>query len=229
MIGIIGAMEEELTEILRYADDVTEKTISNRLFYTANLKGKKVVIALAKIGKVNAAVTTTLLCEHFDIDCIINIGVAGGQKQAKHKDVVIGSGIVYYDVDVTAFAHNVYGQIPGQPAVFVPDDKLKSLALAAKNEIDWPVYEAKITSGDRFVTSKIPLQKINDFYDDIAAIEMEAGAIAQVANIYKKPFLIIRSISDVIEDFNQHVDYESFLSDAVKNVTTVLIYVIKNY
>ena len=229
MIGIIGAMEEEITEILRHLDSVKEQVLGTRKFYTGIYKGKNIVVALAGIGKVNAAHTTTLLCENFKPECIINIGVAGGQNGAHHKDVVIANGVVYHDVDATAFSHNQYGQIPGQPAVFTPDEPLKKLALEANNKIDWAVVEAKVASGDRFVHSKIPMQKINAIYDDILAIEMEAGAIAHISTIYKIPFLIIRSISDVVEDLNQTTDYESFLSDAVKNATSILAYVIENY
>lgn len=229
MIGIIGAMEEEITEILRHLDSVTEQIIGTRKFYSGTYKNKALVVALAGIGKVNAAHTTSLLCENFDVECIINLGVAGGQNGAHHKDVIIANGVVYHDVDVTAFSHNQYGQIPGQPAVFMPDERLKNLALEAKDLIEWSVVEAKVASGDRFVYSKIPVQKINALYDDILAIEMEAGAIAHIASIYKIPFLIIRSISDVVEDLNQATDYESFLSDAVKNATRILAHVIENY
>lgn len=228
MIGIIAAMDEELTELIRHANNLKETTIRQKTFYQGKIYDKDIVLAMAGIGKVNAAITTTLLFEHFEIDQLINIGVAGGQKNMTHKDIVIGTEVLYHDVDVTKFDRYVYGQIPGEPATFPGDSRLIELAKNAGKKAKLPIYLGKIASGDQFVYDKAPLKKINKYYDDILAIEMEAAAIAHVAKHYDIPFLVLRSVSDVIEDYNQHIDFEAFLSDAVKNVTQVLLDVIKH-
>ncbi len=226
MIGIIGAMDEELTELLRHTKDLNETTIRNKTFYEGTIHDHKVVLALAGIGKVNAAITTTLLFEHFDIDHVINIGVAGGQNGVTHKDIIIGTEIVYHDVDVTRFDRYVHGQVPGQNPTFIADERLINLAKEAGEQADLPIHLGKIASGDQFVYSKRPLEVINNQYPDILAIEMEAASIAHVCSHYDVPFLVLRSISDVIEDYNQHIDFEAFLSDAVKRVSEVLLNVI---
>ncbi|MEC9484915.1 MAG: 5'-methylthioadenosine/adenosylhomocysteine nucleosidase [Candidatus Izemoplasma sp.] len=228
MIGIIGAMEEELTELLRHTTNLTKTSLRHKTFYEGTIHNHNVVLALAGIGKVNAAITATLLFEHYDIDHLINIGVAGGQNGVTHKDIIIGTEILYHDVDVTKFDRYVHGQIPGQTPTFIADKDLVKLAEKAGKTEKLPVYLGKIASGDQFVYDKKPLKVINNQYPDILAIEMEAAAIAHVCSHYDKPFLVLRSISDVIEDYNQHVDFESFLSDAVKNVSKVLLDVIKS-
>ena len=73
MIGIIGAMDVELTLIKAQVENGKEEVRGIRTFYTGTIKGKDVVIVLAGIGKVNAGITTSLLAEYYDISCIINI------------------------------------------------------------------------------------------------------------------------------------------------------------
>ena len=89
MIGIIGAMDEELDAILKEVTDLKEIKLKIRTFYKGYINNKEVVIVKAGIGKVNAAITTTLLIENFKVSSIINIGVAGGQGGVEHKEVVI--------------------------------------------------------------------------------------------------------------------------------------------
>jgi len=103
MIGIIGAMEVEIKQLLEKLKNKETKSHGIRTFYTGRISGKKVVIVQAGIGKVNAAITTTLLIENYPVSSIINIGVAGGQNGVKHKEVVVSTEVTHHDVDVTSF------------------------------------------------------------------------------------------------------------------------------
>ena len=124
MIGIIGAMDVELTLIKAQVENGKEEVRGIRTFYTGTIKGKEVVIVLAGIGKVNAGITTSLLAEYYDISCIINIGVAGGQNGVTHGDVVVSSEVLYHDADVSRFGKYVRGQIPGLDPTFKADENL---------------------------------------------------------------------------------------------------------
>lgn len=223
MIGIIGAMEIEIETIKKCTTNLTEVQKGIRTFFTGTISGKDVVIVEAGIGKVNAAITTSKLIEHFNVDTVINIGVAGGQKQVEHKDVVISTEVLYHDVDVTAFGSKyVYGQMPGHNPTFTADKDLidKTINVLTKNSI--PFHVGKIASGDQFVTSKDTIKEVNAIYDDILAIEMEAASIAHTASVYNVPFIIYRSISDILDDENQGEDFNKFVEDASNNASTVL-------
>ena len=65
MIAILGAMQEEITPILEMVGEYKTTEYANNKFYEANYKGKDLVIAYSKIGKVNAAITATLMIEKF--------------------------------------------------------------------------------------------------------------------------------------------------------------------
>lgn len=222
MIGIIGAMDVEIETLLTKIENKKEIKTKIRTFYTGLLNSKEVVIVLAGIGKVNAAVTTSLLIENFDVSHIINIGVAGGQNGVKHKDVVISSEVLYHDVDVTKFGEYVHGQMPGSNPLFIADEKLLELTIKALKTTDITYHVGKVASGDQFITELSKVDKVNDIYNDIYAIEMEAAAISHTATLYNIPFIVYRSISDLIEDENQDVDFYEFLKDASLNATKVL-------
>ena len=81
MIAIIGAMAKEVAALLELLDNPQSKTLGARTFMKAKLRfsGRDTV---AGIGKVNASITTTLICEHYHPQLIINVGVAGGVNKS---------------------------------------------------------------------------------------------------------------------------------------------------
>lgn len=103
MIGIIGAMEEEVKALLDKTEDIHENKILDCVFYEGKIDNKQVVILQGGIGKVNSAICVTLLLTNYDIEYVINIGSAGGLKDYQNVgDVVISSHVSYHDVDLTA-------------------------------------------------------------------------------------------------------------------------------
>ena len=82
------------------------------MVYQGDLNGIDVVLLKCGIGKVSAAVGTTILIEKFSPDYIINTGTAGGMTtELTVGDVVISTDVRYNDVDVTAFGYE-FGQLP---------------------------------------------------------------------------------------------------------------------
>ncbi len=227
MIGIIGAMEIEIETIKNSVKNLTEIKKGVRTFFIGQIENKEVVIVQAGIGKVNAAVTTTILLENFNVDCIINIGVAGGQNGVNHKDVVISTEILYHDVEVTSFGKYVHGQMPGHTPTFIADKSLieKTIQVLKNAHISYKL--GKVASGDQFVTSIENVKEINALYNDIYAIEMEACAIAHTASLYNVPFIVYRSISDVLGDESQSEDFNRFVEIASVNASLVLSELIK--
>ncbi len=222
MIGIIGAMEVEIERIKTLTKDLKEIKDNIRTYYTGTINDKEIVIVQAGIGKVNAAVTTSKLIEKFDLDYIINIGVAGGQNGVKHKDVVVSTECVYHDVDVTSFGTYTYGQMPGSLPTYKADEELTRKTTQILNKLDIIFHHGIIASGDKFVYAKETVKDINNVYDNIFAIEMEATAIAHVATMYEVPFIIYRSISDVLDDENQAEDFNTFVEEASIKASNVL-------
>lgn len=212
--GIIGAMEQEIDLLKHFMTDVTSQTFGKIVIYSGKLDGKHVSVCLSGIGKVNAAIATTLLIEHFEPDCIINTGSAGGlHPELSVGHVVIGTHIAHHDVDVRAFNY-VMGQVPQMPARFASHPVLIQAAeYAASQQTHLKVMRGLIASGDQFIHAAQARTQISQHFPDILAVEMEAAAIAQTCTVLNKPFVIIRAISDAADD-SAAISFDEFLNTA---------------
>lgn len=207
VFGIIGAMEPEIALLKSQITQLRQQTIGQVEVFSGLLDGKHVALCLSGIGKVNAAIATTILIEHFSVDAIINTGSAGGLgKDLKVGDVVIGTEIAHHDVDVTAFGY-VHGQIPQLPARYHSHPHLAFVAQTYSSR------RGLIVSGDQFIHGQEQLETIRQHFPDVLAVEMEAAAIAQTCHQFDKPFVVIRAISDN-GDSNAAVNFETFLQKA---------------
>ena len=218
MIGIIGAMEEEVKALADMMSNVETATVAGMVFKKGLLKGKEAVVVRSGIGKVNAAVCTQVLADRYGVDCVINTGVAGSLKnEINIGDIVISSDAVQHDMDATGFGYEM-GVIPRMPvSVFPADRKLIDAAKAACAEAvpEIGVFEGRVVSGDRFVTDKSTKKRISDTFHAYCT-EMEGASIAQAAYLNKIPYLVIRAISDKADD-SASMDYGEFERKAIEH------------
>ena len=128
MIGIIGAMEEEVAELKK--DMQIDETIeqAGMVFCKGSLGGKAVVIVRSGIGKVNMGICAQILIDCFGVDTLINTGVAGSlDADINIGDIVISTDAVQHDMDVSMLGDPV-GQIPRMDTFsFRPIGKLVNL------------------------------------------------------------------------------------------------------
>ena len=221
--GIITAMKEEMREIKNLMSDVKEKQIYELQFITGNINHKEVVLVEAGIGKVNAARVTQILIDNFEIEAIINVGVAGtANDELNMGDIVIGQIIVQHDFDITAFGHPK-GFISNVGQYVESDSKLlekMELTIKKLSNQDFKIKIGVIASGDIFCTETKMKEKIRSkFLAD--AIEMEGAAIAQVCKLDNIPFIIIRSISDN-PNGNNLITYKEYLEMATKRCAKII-------
>ena len=67
IIGIIGAMDEEVAKLKEKMTEVEVKEKASMSFFEGRLNGKRAVVVRSGIGKVNAAVCAQILidaCKH---------------------------------------------------------------------------------------------------------------------------------------------------------------------
>ena len=234
MIGIIGAMEDELKLLCETMGKyVTQKTGIYE-FYTGKIEGKDVTILQCGIGKVSAAVGCSLLIQHFKPNCVINTGSAGGISPGlKVGDAIISTGLVYHDVDVTAFNY-APGQLPGQPQIFPVDEKLVKLAEDAVDELkrenvlpaSFNHRRGIIGSGDVFMHEAERIAAVRRVFPDVAAVEMEGAAIAHCCALFSVPVLVIRALSD-IAGAESPVSFDEFLPVASKHSAHIVMRIVK--
>jgi adenosylhomocysteine nucleosidase len=226
MIGIIGAMEEEVAILKDKLTHLEEVTIAHVKFYKGNLNDTPVVLTQSGIGKVNVAMSTTLLIEHFKPYKIINTGSAGAlDEELKVGDVVVSESLAYHDADATAFGYQ-YGQIPQMPAVFEADKTLLTQSIEAIKASNLSAKTGLIVSGDSFIGSNEQRLLIKQNFADALAVEMEATAIAQTCYQFNVPFVVTRAISDLANG-QAEMSFDEFLKTAARSSSEIVERLIK--
>ncbi len=216
-IGIIGAMDEEIEDILKEMDGIRIGTGAGLTFYMGKYDSVEIVAVKSGIGKVNAALCTQKLISDFHVDGVINTGIAGGVTPGlKVLDQVVSSDAVQHDVDASAFGYNP-GVIPQlATSVFIADSRLREAAAAvhAEGGFSNQLVEGRIASGDVFVADREQKKKIYDEFKPLC-VEMEGAAIAQVCCLNGVPFLVLRCISDLADE-KADITYEELSAKAAE-------------
>ena len=221
-IGMIGAMDSELSLLLDSVEQREQAEFCGLTFHTGLLSGQRVVLVKAGIGKVNAARCTQLLIDHYHPAAIINTGIAGGLAPGLQVgDIVVAEGLVQHDFDVTAFGH-VKGYLctggdDRVPTVFHAERQLSDALAAAAQAVlgGEKVHTGLIATGDQFISGHEKKAELFDTFH-ASATEMEGGAIAQAAALSGVPFAVIRAISD-LADGTAAGSYDVFERQAANN------------
>lgn len=224
-IGIIGAMVEEIELIKQQIEGLTEEQYLGYTFYKGVYDRHTVTLVKSGIGKVNAAIVTTLLMSHYPVDFVVNTGTAGAiSGDLEIGDVVIGSEVTFHDVDVTAFGYE-QGQMAGMPILYHSQEELVNLAEAIISYNR--VHKGMIVTGDEFVSNLERIKEIQHNYPLALVCEMESAAIAQTAYAFDIPCLIIRSVSDTADD-EASIDFNAFSHLASRESADFLLKLIES-
>ena len=220
MTGIICATETEMKVIINEIKDIREKKIGRIVFFEGKFNNKDIVFVQSGIGKVNAAITATLLIEKYDIDKVIFSGVAGAlDKVLKIGDIVIANDVVQHDFAVEAFGYKK-GQIPQMEVWSFEGDKdlIKKVQETSDEKIK--LHYGRILTGDQFIYKKEEKLDLGKEFEALC-VDMESGAVAQVCYIMNVKILIRRSISDSVTD-ESSMEYDKFAELAAENSKEIL-------
>ncbi len=228
-IGIIGAMEVEVEILKSKLENLKIESFAKIDFYIGTIEGKEVVLAKSGIGKVNATICTQLLVDKFNVDCVINTGVAGAIGDiVTIYDVVVSTELLQHDFDTSAVGDKV-GVVCGLDVeTFVANEELRNIAVLGAKEVltKSNVYEGVIATGDQFISGKEKKDYIKDTFNALCA-EMEGGAIAHTCYLNSIPFVVVRAISDKA-DGTAEIDYPTFVGNAAKDSSKIVEYILKN-
>ncbi|WP_291651216.1 5'-methylthioadenosine/adenosylhomocysteine nucleosidase [Clostridium sp.] len=230
VLGVIGAMEEEV-ELLKGKMDIKETIeVAGMEFYRGKLQDKNIVLVRSGVGKVNMATCTQILVDRFKVTAVINSGVAGTMDpELNQGDIVISTDAVQHDFDTTVFGDPL-GEISRLGITFFEADKdmIETAKKASENVSGIHIKEGRIASGDQFVAGGAIADRIKENFGQVSAVEMEGASMAQVAYLNNIPFVILRSISDKA-DGGADLSYEEFLPIAAKNASNLVEEFIKIY
>ena len=216
MIGIIGAMEEEVAALKEDMDIQETVEQASMVFCKGKLCGKDVVVVRSGIGKVNAGICAQILVDRFQADMLINTGIAGSlDARIDIGDMVISTDALHHDMDATIFGDAI-GQIPRMDTLAFPADEELVQKAAKANEKANPdirTFTGRVASGDQFISSGEAKEKIVENFHPLC-VEMEGAGIAQAAYLNKVSYVIIRAISDKADN-SATLDYPTFERQAI--------------
>lgn len=200
-IGIIGAMDEEVAALIKHYGCEEKVKFLDFEFNILKYKDKKIVVVVSGIGKVNSAICTQLLIDRFNVECVVNSGIAGAiSEKLDIADIVFSKDLIQHDVDAVNFGYKL-GQIPrmGDNYIFKGDQQLLDKMEQIAQNKDIKYYVGRIVSGDVFVSTNTKKEWLRDNFDAMCT-DMESASIAHVCFLNKVPFMAIRCISDTADD-----------------------------
>lgn len=233
-VGVLGAMPEEVSDILDCFDDKAPFKIGDRTYWEGRWRGIDAVAVFSRWGKVASAATTAILISRFEVDHVLFVGVAGATDPSlKLGDIVVASELVQHDMDASAIPTIERFEIPllGRKH-FATDGHAADLAVRAANDfvdqgfdravpaevraafaIRRPrVVRGLIASGDRFIADSASVADLQRLLPDLQCVEMEGAAVAQVCFELGIPVTVIRIISDRA-DHDAPIDFARFSAE----------------
>ncbi|CAM3944345.1 adenosylhomocysteine nucleosidase [Pedobacter westerhofensis] len=230
VIGIMGAMHEEINGILQLMENVKEVAHGMRSYYTGTINGIKAVVVFSRWGKVAAAITVSSLIIEFKITDLIFIGVAGAiHPELKIGDIVIGDKLIQHDMDarplmprheipllgVTWFESDAqHVALADKAAELLKDsgiDHIIDQQHISRFSLRSPaIFKGAIASGDKFFSEQHDKDALLGALPEVLCVEMEGAAVAQACYEYGIPFVVSRIISD---ESNEHsvIDFPDFI------------------
>lgn len=241
LLGVISALPEEFAHLSDQSGQAQE--IGGMAFWRGRIAGREAVFVESGAGKVNAGVAASLLLDRFDCRALMLCGVAGGLDPALGVgDVVVGTSNTQHDYGVQkedGFLTIQPGSRPSRGEDWTPGYEVPELVVArlkaALNGLALDplpeevgvgqrvpgIYFGAILTGDGFVNSEALRQRLHDHFG-AQAVEMEGGAVAQVARRWSEdiPFVNVRCLSD-LASARSHLDFRAFLPIASRNASLV--------
>jgi len=234
MLAVLGAFEQEVTLLDQMLTGAESRRIEDIEFVSGRIGDRPVVVAWTGVGKVNAAMVTTLLIEHFKPTQILFTGIAGAvDPNLEPGDIVIARQTAHHDMGSYWSAGiepgGVRNRLTGEtnPVFFPADPNLLAAAKRAAGETafdpiarrDGPrpprVVVGTIVTGDTFVASQEKCTELAEKFE-ADAVEMEGAAVTQVCYQRGIPCLVIRSMADKANE-SAVVDKQKFYALAARN------------
>ncbi len=215
-------MQEEIATLRAAIANCQHRKIGPVDFYSGHIFDHSVVLVCSGIGKVNAAIASTLAIEHFNPICIINIGALGAlEAHLEPGGIILSASVAYHDVDATTWGYQ-HGQVPRMPVDYQASHALLYLFEGLAGKLALTFYKGVGVTGDQFLASDTLLTTLKLKFPTAIGVDMEAASIAQVAHLFNIPFVSVRAVSDHAND-SAIMHSNANLSKAADNIAKLIL------
>jgi adenosylhomocysteine nucleosidase len=244
-LGLMGAMPEEVDGIRAEMEVTGTQEIAGRTYTLGRWHGTEVVLVFSRCGKVSSASTATTLLQHFGVDALLFVGVAGAiHPDLRIGDIVIASELIQHDMDASGLPIFQRFEIPllGRSRFPAPADWVARAVAATEDYLradfvrdfdadtrrefglETPrVLTGLIASGDQFVNDPAHIASLRAVLPELLCVEMEGAAVAQVCHEHgDRPLLVLRIISDRA-DHSAAIDFSKFIARIATDLGTRVV------
>ncbi len=228
LLGIMGAMPEEMEKIISAINDKEIVESGSRIYYHGKLYGQEVVAVFSRWGKVAASTTATDMILNFKVERIVFTGVAGAiSPELNVGDIVIGHRLFQHDMDARPLMRRFEIPLTGKISYETPQQNVDTMAqavhnflksnkefrqmLSGQNITNPKMRTGDIASGDLFISNTGMKHALIKNLPSVLCAEMEGAAVAQVCDDYGVPLTVVRVISDTADE-DAHVSAIGFVN-----------------
>lgn len=206
MIAILGSHENDISYLRQIVSNVrTEQFDRISTFTVGTIGNRNVVVAATGTSKISAAMATTLLLSRYQPYIVLHVGTASAFNAGLSVgDLLAIRRVLGLELDYTAIGRDQYGQIPGFPPIFFPEESLLNrIREGTFRPKTGALHFGSILSGDRFITKRASIQPLVDTHyarlEDLGAIDTESYAIAATCTAFKTPFFFLKTITSILD------------------------------
>jgi len=224
-IGVLTALEAELNILRQKIVEPEISEIAGFTFYSGTINQQPVVLSQSAAGKVNGSALATLMAYAFECRALVFSGVAGGLNPAKNVgDLVIADQIIQHDyaalINQQFKVYHPGDHCIGERNYAVPYAMDPEILEKLQNSLK-DVSFGTILTGDQFINCEKTRKRLfAEFQAD--AVEMEGGAVSQVAERFEIPWVVVRCLSDLAGD-ESHMDFNTFLTETADKAAKTTI------
>jgi len=245
LVAVIGITREIAPVEARLQSPAVER-IRGIAFTSGTIDGARIVTTRVGVGKVNAALATTLLLDHFSPAAVIFSGTAGAvDPDLNPGDVVVGTGVGHHDFGTATAGAFVRGPtrdpasgqldpvfFPAGPELLAAARRAAATAKPSRLPDAEPgpaarISEGVIVTGDSFISSPVVRDALRGELK-ASAVEMEGAAVAQVCARFGVPLIVIRSVTDRAEA-QAMPSYQRFVDLASRNAADLAVATVREW
>ena len=191
MIALLGALEQEISDLRRQMSLEKARTGLACHLYRGEYRGREVLLAKTGMGRQGAETATSLILERYPVTTLVSLGFAGALAEE------LGVG----DVVICSTVHCATRQIEGatKQESYLSDDRLLRLATEALESATVTFCIGSAVTMPGLISSPAQRQELAQaFHAHI--VDMESYWIARIASYRQIPFVAVRAISDTRRD-----------------------------
>jgi futalosine hydrolase len=212
-LALLSSMPFESDHILSCLKNVRKTKIASAVIHKGKLSGQHIVLTATGIGKVNAAIVSTAIMEHFRIQKVIFFGVGGAYPGADLTvgDVAAASSEFYGDegvIDsdgwhslrkigiplVESGRKKFFNEYPVSP---LPFRSLKTRTISGGSNLSFKIKTGNFVTVSSSTGTRKRAKELEKRFNAICE-NMEGAAVAHLCTLYKIPLFEIRGISNIV-------------------------------